>query len=62
MYPNIPINRNAMDVVKVYLEYIIEDINMFGFKIGHVMEIMEFVLNNTYTRYGERFYLPKTKY
>ena len=57
MYPNVPINPEALNVVKKYLAKHQKDINMYGFGINHVMAMLEFVFQNTYISYSGEYYI-----
>ena len=44
MYPSIPTNREALKVIRKYLNDHESKIDMFGFKVSHIMVIIEFMI------------------
>ena len=57
MYPNVPTDEKALNVVKEYIIKHWDNINMFGFKVNHVITMLEFIFKNTYIMYGEQYYI-----
>ena len=57
MYPNVPIGRDALQVVRRYLEENKDNINLFGFKICHVMWMIDCVFSHTYISYEGQYYM-----
>ena len=57
MYPTVPINKEALKVIESYLIKYKEEIEMFGFKIKHIIMMLEFILNNTYIKYKNKYYI-----
>ena len=56
MYPNIPTGRDALKVARTYLTQHKDKINLFGFKVDHVMWMLGTVLSNTYISYDGQYY------
>ena len=57
MYPNIPTDEAAIAVIEMYLKLHINQTNLFGFQIKHVLMLLKFVLNNTYISHNQKFFL-----
>ena len=59
MYPTLPTNDRALNVIKSYIEKYKDQINMLGFSTSHILSMLEFVLSHTYIKSGHKFYLQK---
>lgn len=57
MYPNIPIGKDALRVVKKYLEDNRSELNLFGFRINHVIWMIDCIFSNTYISYENKYYM-----
>ena len=57
MYPNIPTDEKALKIVENFLKQHKDKINFYGLKIQHVMQLLKFILKNTYVTYKEKFYI-----
>ena len=56
MYNNIPTDESAIKIITKYLAENINKIDLYGFKIHHIIKLLKFLLNNTYFTYHESFY------
>ena len=59
MYPTLPTDDKALNVIKSYIEKYKDQINMLGFTASHILSMLEFVLSHTYIKAGHKFYLQK---
>ena len=59
MYPTLPTDDEALNVIKSYIEKYKDQINMLGFTTSHILSMLEFVLSHTYIKAGHKFYLQK---
>ena len=57
MYPTIPTNDNAIKVITKYLAVNKNNLDLFGFKIHHIIRLLKFLLNNIYFNYNDTFYI-----
>ena len=60
MYPNMPTDDKALNVIKTYLSKYQDQINLFGFSIDDTVTIIEFVLHNTYISYEDSFFIQRS--
>ena len=59
MYPTLPTDDEALNVIKSYIEKYKDQINMLGFTTSHILSMLEFVLSHTYIKAGHKVYLQK---
>ena len=57
MYPNMPIDSTALNVIREYLIKCEDKINLFGLKIDSIMKILKFVLEHTYVAHKDHYYM-----
>ena len=57
MYPNVPTDQKALNVVKECIIKHWDNLNMYGFKADHVIAMLEFIFQNTHIKYGEKHYI-----
>ena len=57
MFPTIPISGKAINVIHDYIVKYRSHIELYGFKVWHIMEILAFSLSHTYIKAGENYYL-----
>ena len=60
MYPSMPTNERAMQVIGRYLETHQNNINLFGLTVDHIIQLLTFVLKNTYISYNNRFFIQES--
>lgn len=59
MYPTLPTDESALNIIKTYIERYKDKIDMLGFNTSHILSMLQFVLSHTYTKSGHKFYLQK---
>ena len=57
MFPTLPTDESALLAIKSFLEKHISKVNLYGFKLGHIMEMIKFIFENNYIRNGEEYFL-----
>ena len=56
MYPTMPTDNTAMDIIHSYIMKYKNTINLFGFQPQHIIEMLDFVLHHTYVRVKDKYY------
>ena len=56
MYPSLPTNDEAIDIIKSFMLKHAHKVNMFGFKIEHILEMIKCIFQNNYIRNGDNYY------
>ena len=56
MFDNIPTCQKALDVIKNFMEKHKEHINFFGFKLQHIIQLIQFIFNNNYVENQGKYY------
>ena len=56
MFPCVPIDKKALDIIKECLKKHRTALEFYGIEICHIMIILEFILNNTYTKIEDKYY------
>ena len=59
MYPTLPTDERALQVILSYIEDYKENINLYGFSPSHIVSMLDFVLHHTYIKAGDKYYLQK---
>ena len=59
MYPTLPTDSRALQVISTYIEEYRDKINMYGFLPSHIISMLDFVLQHTYVKAGDKYYLQK---
>ena len=50
MYPSMPTDNKAINIIKIYIQKHKNSLELYGFKISHIIQMLEFVITHTYTR------------
>ena len=56
MFPNIPTCHRALEVIKLFMEKYAEHIDFYGFKVGHIIEFIKFIFNNSYVENQGKYF------
>ena len=59
MYPTLPTDERALEVISRYIEEYKSRIDLYGFLPSHITSMLQFVLHHTYIKAGEHYYLQK---
>ena len=56
MYPSIPTDKKALDIIEAFITKHEEGKELFGFKLGHIMKFIEFIFSNNYIENEGKYY------
>ena len=60
MYPSMPTDEKALEIIEDYLETYHDVINLFGFTTTNIVDLLRFVLHNTYISYNGRYFIQES--
>ena len=61
MYPSLPTDHSAMRVIRQYLNDHHDEIDLLGFNPNSIIEMLQFIFNNSYARVDSDKYYQQTK-
>lgn len=60
MFPSMPTSEFALNIVRGYLIKYEQNVDLFGFSIEDIIELLRFVLQHTYVEHNGIFYIQKS--
>jgi len=60
MYPCMPTDERALGIIAEYIEAYKEEIDLFGFTTANIVDMLRFVLRNTYISYEGRYFIQES--
>ena len=60
MYPSLPTDDKALEIIDSYLNKHKDNIDMFGFQPSHIIQFLKFVLDNNYIMIGDQYFTQES--